>query len=54
MFERVRQALRKFAHDPLSACIELAVYLFLLALGVYILIIFARVAWGMVRGALGA
>jgi hypothetical protein len=48
----VREKLRQFIEDPLGTAIQLAVYLILLGVGVYILVLAARWALGFVGSAL--
>jgi hypothetical protein len=48
MLERLRQLLRRFFDDPLGACIESGVYLIMLGVGVYVLVILAKIAYRMV------
>lgn len=49
--QAVRDKLREFFSDPLGTSIELAVYLLMLGIGLFVLILFARMAYNMVAGA---
>jgi len=48
---RVQQWVREFTEDPLGKSIEAAVYLFMLAIGLSILVYVGKWAFEMVRNA---
>lgn len=49
--QAIRDKLRQFFSDPLGTSIEFAVYLLMLGIGIFVLILFARMAWNMVASA---
>lgn len=49
--ERVREWFGKLVEDPIGTLMESAVWLFMLAIGLSIFVLFARMGWDMVRGA---
>ncbi len=49
--QRVKNWFTELIDDPIGTLINSAVWLFLLAIGISIFAMFARMAWNMVRGA---
>jgi hypothetical protein len=52
MFARVRDFFRRFFNDPLGTAVEAGLYLVFLAVGVWILVFFAKMAWTFIKQAI--
>jgi hypothetical protein len=51
--QRIKTWFGNLVNDPLGTLVESAVWLFLLAIGVSLLAMFARMGWEMIRSAWG-
>ena len=49
--QRLKTWFSNLIADPIGTLVQSAVWLFMLAIGIFILVLFARMGWDMIRGA---
>ena len=49
--ERLKSWIGKLVDDPIGTLMDSALWLFMLAIGVFIVALFCRMGWEMIRGA---
>jgi hypothetical protein len=49
--QRIKDWFGKLLDDPFGTLVESAVWIFMLAMGVFLVVLFARMGWEMIQGA---